>query len=339
MVTAKTRTRKKAQRILLTGATGFVGKALYPALIDAGCQVRCATRQPIENKRREPDKEWVSFDVERTQSMAAALQDIDTVYYFIHSMGQQGGGGDWATREETCANNFVTAASAANVKRIVYLGGVAPQGVASKHLKSRLRTGEILRAGNVPVIELRSGMIIGSGSASWNMVRDLSLRLPVMLLPAWLQFKSEPVGIADVVAALVHAGLKRAVKPGCYSLPGPEALSGQQTLQRIAALRGLQARMIRIPLLTPRLSSHWLRLVTRGDAQLAKELVQGYTSDLIGTDPSFFAVMKHTRTPFDVAAKLALEDERPHLRLRTAVAEWAIGRFAPWKKIVNDKFE
>jgi uncharacterized protein YbjT (DUF2867 family) len=330
---AKTRKPQVGPQVLLTGATGFVGRALYPALLEAGCRVRCASRRPDDHQKREPDKAWVAFDVERPESMAAALQGVDIVYYLVHSMGLQGGGGDWATREETSAGHFVAAASAAGVKRIVYLGGVVPQGVASKHLRSRLRTGEVLRAGEVPVIELRSGMIIGTGSASWDMVRDLSLRLPFMLLPAWLQYRSQPVSIADVVAALVHAGTKR-VKPGCYSLPGPEALTGQQTLQRIAALRGLRARSLRIPLLTPRLSSHWLRLVTRVDISLAKELVLGYTSDLVSTDPSFFDTLgDYQLQSFETAATLALEAERPHLPLSTALMEWAIERFAPWQRL------
>jgi uncharacterized protein YbjT (DUF2867 family) len=331
---SKTLKRRVAPQILLTGATGFVGRALYPALLDAGYRVRCATRRPDDHQKRESDKAWVAFDVEQPESMAAALQGVETVYYLVHSMGLQGGGGDWATREETSASHFAAAASAAGVKRIVYLGGVVPQGVASKHLRSRLRTGEVLRSGEVPVIELRSGMIIGTGSASWDMVRDLSLRLPFMLLPAWLQYRSQPVSIADVVAALVQAGTKRDVKPGCYSLPGPEALTGQQTMQRIAALRGLRARSLRIPLLTPRLSSHWLRLVTRVDISLAKELVLGYTSDLVSTDPSFFeALGEYQLQSFDQAATLALEAERPNLRLRTALMEWAIERFAPWQRL------
>ncbi|MBS1151473.1 MAG: NAD-dependent epimerase/dehydratase [Myxococcaceae bacterium] len=319
--------------VLLTGATGFVGTALYPALLAAGLKVRSATRQFAAATARDPDRNWVYLDVELEETLAPALQDVEVAYYLVHSMGAKGGGGDWEQREEASARRFAEAAARAGVKRIVYLGGVAPSGRVSRHLRSRLRTGEVLRQGTVPVVELRAGMIIGAGSESWQIVRDLSLRLPVMVLPAWLQHRSEPVAIADVVAALVHAGSAPDVAPGCYALPGPEALTGQEILVRVAALRGLKARAVRVPFITPRLSSYWIGWVTRADLELARELVEGLVSDLVAREEPFWAQLPGYRlTGFDPAAQAALSEEARGLPPMTAALEWAIQHLAPWKR-------
>ncbi len=321
------------QRVLLTGATGFVGRALFPELVAQGCEVRCASRLPEAALARFPTRQWVALDVENPATLAPALQGIETAYYLVHAMGAGGGGGDWEARESASAARFARAAAEAGVKRLVYLGGVAPSGPASKHLRSRLKTGAVLREGSVPVVELRAGMIVGAGSESWQIVRDLSLRLPVMLLPAWLQHRSEPVAVRDVVAALVRVGLDERVAPGCYALPGPEAITGQQLMERVAALRGLKARVFRVPFVTPRLSSYWIGWVTRADLHIARELVEGLTSDLVAREQSVWPLMpEHQCLEFDDAARAALDDDKTTLPMRSAALEWMIANFAPWKR-------
>ncbi len=319
-------------RVLLTGATGFVGRALYPALA-AASDVRCTTRDAQRARARYPNRAWVEADVTQPQALAAALEGVEVAYYLVHSMGSRGGGGDFSRREEESARGFAHAAAKAGVRRIVYLGGVAPEGAASKHLQSRRRTGEALREAGVPVVELRAAMIVGLGSASWQIVRDLSMRLPVMVLPAWMLHRSEPVAIQDVVAALVHAGLGKDVPSGIYGLPGPDALTGEQVLQRVAALRGLKARALRVPFLSPRLSSLWIGWVTRADLQLARELVEGLTCDLLAEGPAFWEQMPGGHAPlrFDQAARAALEAEAASLPFKAAAAEWLIQHLAPWK--------
>ncbi len=320
--------------VFLTGATGFVGRVLYPALIAAGCTVRCGSRNEVDARARYPGRDWVRLDVDDESSLGPALEGVETAYYLVHAMGSAGGGGDWEARESASAARFATAAATAGVKRIVYLGGVAPSGTASKHLRSRLHTGAVLREGQVPVVELRAGMIVGTGSEGWQIVRDLSMRLPVMLLPAWLQHQSEPVAVGDVVAALVRGGTDETIPAGCYALPGPEALTGQALMERVAALKGLKARVLRVPFVTPRLSSYWIGWVTRADLEIARELVEGLTSDLIAHEQSFWALMPdHARSSFDDAARAALADDARHLPPRAAALEWVIQNLMPWNRV------
>ncbi|MBL8951191.1 MAG: NAD(P)H-binding protein [Myxococcaceae bacterium] len=314
--------------LLLTGATGFVGRVTRRALARAGADVRCASRSHA------PDAGWVRLDVTDPSTLPPALDGIETAIYLVHSMGHAGGGGDFEQREAASARAFARAAADAGVKRIVYLGGVAPSGRPSKHLQSRLRTGEILRQGQVPVVELRAGMIVGDGSESWQIVRDLSMRLPVMVLPAWLEHRSQPVAIDDVVAAIVHAATAPGVQAGVYALPGPDVLSGTQILERTAATQGLVARSVKVPFVTPRLSSYWIGLVTRADVEIARELVEGLTCDLVAREAPFWPVMGgHRPMAFDVAARIAFENEAHHLSLRSAALEWVIQHVAPWKKV------
>ncbi len=305
--------------MLLTGATGFIGKRVYPELLKAGWDVTSATRH-TEQQRSEA-RSWVRFDVEDERSVAAALEGHDAVLYLIHAMGQ---GGDFELKERAAAETLLRCAERAGVRRIVYLGGVAPAGEASKHLRSRMQTGEVLRSGAVATIELRAGMIIGAGGLSWNMVRDLAARLPFMILPSWLQNRSQPVAVDDVVAALVRAlDLTPDVK-GVFDLPGPETLTGEQILRRIATLIGVRPYTVRVPVLTPRLSSYWLKLITRADLGIAQELVEGLTSDLIADGERFWAHLPdRTPTPFDVAARAALAEDS-ELAAGTRVLEWLL---------------
>lgn len=309
--------------VLLTGATGFVGEYLYPKLRNAGYRVRCASRNPDRAAERMPDRDWVELDVEREATLAPAFKDCDAAFYLIHQVGQSD---DYGAREVRAAERFRDAAAAAGVRRIVYLGGVEPDGPPSHHLESRLETGRTLRGGDVSTIELRAAMVIGRESASWRIVRDVAARLPAMLLPSWSRSKSEPVAISDVVAALIGALERDTDESECWDIPGPEALSGKDVFERAARAMGNNPLLIDVPLLTPKLSSYWLRFVTRSDYDLAKELVEGLEHDLLARNDDFWSLIGHPhRLTFDEAAAHALEgDGYPENRW-----ERVIGKLTP----------
>jgi uncharacterized protein YbjT (DUF2867 family) len=293
--------------ILLTGATGFVGRYLYPALVAAGHEVRCATRDVARARDALPGRPWVSFDLDRPDTLAPAMADCDAAYFLVHSIGDAGG--DYPTRELRGAEAFVDAAAAAGVRRLIYLGGVAPRGDASRHLASRLHVGEVLRAGPVATIELRAAMIIGVGSASWTMVRDLSRRLPAMLLPRWLANHSHPVAIDDVIVALVAALDVPGDESRWFELPGPERVSHREMLRRTSTALGRRRVMLSVPVLSPRLSSYWIALVTRTDLAMARELVEGVRSDLDPIGQPLWPTIGHRPMPLDEAIRRTLLDE------------------------------
>jgi uncharacterized protein YbjT (DUF2867 family) len=301
--------------ILLTGATGFVGSAVRPAL---GWRVRCLTRDVAEARMKQPAVEWVGGDVGDASSCARALDGCQAALYLVHGIGE---GGDYHRREVAAAATFCKAAAAAGVERIVYLGGIAPSGSGSEHLRSRLEVGETLRAGPVKTIELRASMIVGHGSLSWLIVRDLAARLPVMVLPQWLKSRTEPVAIGDVVIALVRALDLPLPTSACFDLPGPLALSGKEILEETARVMGLpHPRMIQVPLLSPRLSSLWVRFVTRAKWSVAREVVIGLTDDLLSRDDRFWQLIEHPdRLRFAEAVEVALAAER---RQQPATGTW-----------------
>ncbi len=305
------------QSILLTGATGFVGRAVGPALDAKWWRVRCLTRDAARARRRQPGIEWVQGDVGDQASCSAALSGCQAALYLVHGIGE---GSDYHRHEVTAARTFANAAAAAGVERIVYLGGVAPIGTGSDHLRSRLDVGEALRAGSVKTIELRASMIVGHGSLSWLIVRDLAARLPFMVLPRWLKSRTQPVAIDDVVVALVRALDLPLAASAWFDIPGPGTLSGKEVLEETARVMGLRyPRMVELPFLSPRLSSLWVRFVTRVQWSVAREVVIGLTEDLLARDDRFWQLIGHpNRLSFAEAAKLALDAERGDRRVQGA---------------------
>ena len=292
----------------MTGATGFVGKALIPALIQAGHRVRASTRGAVAVEKSSGPLEWVTCDIGRREEVERALLGIDSIFFLVHSMGA--GAHDYAQTELRVARELREAAARAGVKRIIYLGGVAPSAEPSEHLKSRLAVGEVLRGGSVPVVELRASMIIGNGSASWQIVRDLAMRLPAMLLPSWTESRTCPIAIEDVVVALVRALDVPLVASAWYDIPGPDTVSGAQILSTIASLRGRHVPSLRVPFLSVSLSSWWLKLVTRADFSLARELVLGFKADLLPRDDRYWSEIDYRpRWTFEAAARKALKEE------------------------------
>ncbi len=223
------------KRILITGATGFIGRSLVAPLLAAGHSIRATTRD-LARASSQPGVEWVKADLDVPQEVEAALEGIDAVYYLVHGMG--GGRHGFREADRKAAEIFSVAAARAKVQRIIYLGGVAPSGTPSEHLASRLEVGQVLRAGSVPTLELRASLIIGVGSASWQIVRDLALRLPALVLPKWTESRTSPIALEDVMVGLVEALSLELPQSAWFDLPGPEVLNGRQMLLKIAALRG-----------------------------------------------------------------------------------------------------
>jgi len=292
--------------VLLTGASGFVGSHVHRALAHTDWTVVAGSRNPDAARRRTPGH-WVDLDVSNDASVEAAMQGCRAAIYLVHSIDE---GGDYPEREADAARRFRNSAAKAGLERLIYLGGVAPSGTPSRHLASRIRTGDILRRGDVPTIELRAAMVVGAGGSSWLMVRDLAKRLPAMLLPRWLKYSSWPISIEDVVVAIMGALDVPLEDSVVYDVPGPERVTHRELLAKVARAMGKDPTMVGVPVITPRLSSYWIALVTRASLPLARELVQGLQSDLDPTEASWWeATGAADLVPLDTAIKRALEDE------------------------------
>ncbi len=268
--------------ILLTGATGCIGGRLLAALEARGRAVRCMTRRPAALAGRVgAGTEAVYGDCLDPASLQAPLGGVDTAYYLVHSMG---GGADFEAQDRAAARNFGTAARAAGVGRIVYVGGLGAQAGLSRHLRSRHETGEVLRESGVPVVELRSGIVLGAGSLSFELIRALVERLPVMICPAWVRTPTQPIALADLVAYLVAA---LDLPPGgsrVFEVGGADVVSYADIMREYARQRGLRRWLIPVPLLTPRLSSLWLGLTTPVYARVGRELVDGLRTATVAGD-------------------------------------------------------
>jgi uncharacterized protein YbjT (DUF2867 family) len=265
--------------VLVTGATGYIGGRLLPELLEAGHRVRGLARSP--DRADLPDGvEVAQGDVVRGTGLAEALEGVDVAYYLVHSM--ESGAGDFAETDRLGAHNFGAAAQRAGVKRVVYLGGLEGK---SAHLRSREEVAEILREYVADTVHVRAAMVIGEGSASFVMLRSLVQRLPVMITPRWIDTRTQPVAIADVVR-LLAALADYDDAPAEVELGGADVLTYREMMQRFAAVTGRRARpIVKVPVLTPTLSSYWVGLVTPVDAALAKPLVQGLSAEMIVRTP------------------------------------------------------
>jgi uncharacterized protein YbjT (DUF2867 family) len=260
-------------------------------------------------RRRWPELTWQQADLTQVDDVERVLTGCRVAYYLVHSLGESSDG--LFVREHEAAETFAAAAERAGVERIVYLGAIAPQGSPSEHLRSRLEVGRVLRTGRVLALELRAPMIVGFGSASWRIVRDLAARLPAMVLPRWLKTRSEPVGIDDVIVALATGARVPLTGSASFDLPGPDVLSYREVLVRTARLFGhRRLRVVDVPVLSPALSSQWIRLVTAADWAVARELVLGLTQDLIARNDDYWQLTAHPPLlRFDEAARRALGEE------------------------------
>ncbi len=270
--------------ILVTGATGYIGGRLVPQLLEKGYKVRCMARDPRKLSGREwtDQVEIVAGDVLDPESLSKALQGCGSAYYLVHSMVSNPGEGSFEDRDRRAAQLFAQAAAEAGVERIIYLGGLGKRtDQLSKHLSSRHEVGDVLRAGSVPVTELRAAMIIGSGSASFEMMRAIVHRLPFMICPRWVKTKSQPIAIRDVLAYLVSCLENPETAGGTFDIGGPDVLTYKDMMVRFAGIMGKRRYIIVVPVLTPHLSAYWVNLVTPIPASLAFPLIEGLRSEVI----------------------------------------------------------
>jgi uncharacterized protein YbjT (DUF2867 family) len=258
--------------VLLTGATGYVGGRLRRLLEEAGSPLRCLARRPEELAARvAPTTEVVPGDVLDAASLRTALAGVEVAYYLVHSMGA---GDDFEARDRKAAETFGAAAAAAGVRRIVYLGGLAHGEDLSPHLRSRIEVGRILRESGVETVELRASIVLGSGSLSFEMIRALVERLPWMVTPRWVDVLAQPIAIDDLLAYLMEAHSLETGGSRIYEIGGSDAVSYGDLMREYARQRGLRRRMLRVPFLTPRLSSLWLGLVTPLYARIGRKLIE-----------------------------------------------------------------
>ncbi|MGW1871570.1 SDR family oxidoreductase [Streptomyces mauvecolor] len=270
---------------LVTGATGYIGGRLVPELLAAGHRVRCLARTP-EKLRDYPwirDVEVVRGDVQDAASVTAALQDIDVAYYLVHGLGT---GRGFEETDRCGAQTFADAADAAGTLRIVYLGGLTPAGVRpqdlSPHLRSRAEVGEIFLRSPVPAVVLRAAVVIGSGSASFEMLRYLTERLPVMVTPSWVGTRIQPIAVRDVLRYLTASASMPESLNRAFDIGGPDVMTYAQMMRRYADVAGLPRRLILpVPMLTPRLSSHWIGLITPVPRALARPLAESLRHEVV----------------------------------------------------------
>ena len=323
---------------LVTGASGYVGGRLVRDLLQDGWAVRILVR----DRRKISGQPWadavdvVEGNANNLQDLERALNGVHTAYYLLHSINA---GTQFDEVEAEMAQNFADASSKCGVSQIIYLGGIANDENRSKHLASRMNTGRILTAGKVPVIELRAGIIIGSGSASFEMLRHLTHRLPVMTTPKWVSNRTQPIGIRDVLYYLRQCAVLPNPVDQIFDIGGPQVLSYADMMQKFAALSGLRKRwIIQVPVLTPKLSSLWIGFVTPVPISLAKPLVESLISEVVA-DPkkSIDALI-----PKPAEGLLTVEESIGLALTRTAEhsvdTRWSDAAFptAPWQKAQGD---
>ena len=273
--------------VLLTGASGYIGSRLLKRLEEAPYRVRCLVRRPGALSSVEAsDVEVAEGDLLRPVTLPAAMRGVTTAYYLVHSMAS---GGDFALEDRKAATNFAEAALAAGVRRVVYLGGLGNGRQLSGHLESRREVGEILRNSGVPTIEFRASVVIGSGSLSFEMIRALVEKLPVMLTPKWVHTQCQPIAVDDVLDYLVAAldiANKVSDRGQVFEIGGPDRASYRDLMAEYARQRGLKRMLISVPFLSPRLSSLWLGLFTPVFARIGRKLVESLRNETVVVDES-----------------------------------------------------
>jgi uncharacterized protein YbjT (DUF2867 family) len=288
-------------RVTVFGATGVVGQRLLPLLTETH-EVVAVSRDPGQDR---DGVRWIGADVASGEGVADALDRADVTYYLVHSLGAR----DFERQDRVAAGNVSRAAARAGVAQIVYLGGLGGDDPdASPHLRSRRETGERLASDGVPVTTLRAAMVIGKGSAAFETILGLVKRLPLMITPSWVSTPTQPIALGDVARYLAAVGGNQAAVGESFDAGGPEVMTYRQMIERIAALLDRQPRIVEVPVLTPSLSALWLELVTPVSASVARPLVEGLRSPTIARDERLRKLVPFELTPFDEAAREALEE-------------------------------
>ncbi|WP_226022591.1 NAD(P)H-binding protein [Halomicrobium salinisoli] len=296
-------------RVLVTGAAGFVGSHLVPVLVERGHEVHALVRD-AEGYEVPPGVTACDGDLLDRGSFEGALAGVDAAYYLVHSMRA---GDDFEAKDRRAARNFATAASEAGLDRVVYLGGLGDEnGDLSAHLRSRREIESLLADGEYALTTLRAAIVIGPGSAGFEMIRQLAGRLPVMVTPRWIHTDCHPIAIGDVVAYLAGALEVPATAGETYEVGGPEVLSYAEIVRRTAAAMGQRPpRVISVPVLTPRLSSYWVEFVTDVPASVVRPLILGLKNPVVADDGPIREHLPVALTPFDEAVGRALAGRSP----------------------------
>lgn len=310
-------TIKTDDRVLILGGTGFIGSRLLPELIRRDIKLRLLVRNPAKVSALIPKKadvEVVVGDLVENVGLEEALQGIHTAYYLVHSLGGKGifRNTEFAGKDKRAAKNFVTAGDAAGLKRVIYLGGLGEMGKhLSEHLRSRAEVAEILSSGKIRATILRAAVIIGAGGASFEMLRYLVERLPVMICPKWIETRIQPIALRDVLAYLVGCLFNSKTAGKKFDIGGPDILTYKEMMKQYAEARGLAKRIIfTTPFLTPFLASYWVDLVTPVPSGIAHPLIEGLKNEVVCLDNSIDQFVSIVKTPFKEAVKIAFSEEK-----------------------------
>lgn len=294
-------------KILLTGATGYIGKRLLPVLLEQGhevvCCVRDKTRFPTDGIYQHPGISLFEVDFLKAIPSVEAITDIDAAYYLIHSMSSTEG--DFEKLESVSATNFVEMVNKTQARQIIYLGGITNEAELSKHLASRKNVQDILSKSHIPLTTIKAGIIVGSGSASFEIIRDLVEKLPVMITPRWLNTKCQPIAIRNVLEYLSGALLKPETFGQSYDIGGPDILTYKQMLLQFGEVRNLKRYIYTVPVMTPRLSSYWLYFVTSTSYKLAVNLVNSMKVEVVAKDNRLEKLLHVQPITYKEAVKLA----------------------------------
>jgi uncharacterized protein YbjT (DUF2867 family) len=329
-LTANAAAIPETSRILLTGASGYVGGRLLRSLESQGFRVRCLARRPEALQQKTgPSTEVVAGDVLDRPSLDSALHGVDVAYYLIHSMGSSS---SFEETDRQAARNFGQAAKAAGVERIIYLGGLgSDEEVLSPHLRSRQEVGEILRQSGVPVLEFRASIVIGSGSLSFEMIRSLVERLPVMITPRWVNVPAQPIAIDDMLEYLLAALQLPVSEYRVYEIGGADQVTYADIMRAYARHRGMRLRMIPVPVLTPFLSSLWLGLVTPLYARVGRKLIESIVHPTVVRDDSALTTFAVRPVGVEEAVRRALaSEERQFVATRWSDALSSAGELPSW---------
>jgi len=306
-------------RVLVFGASGYIGTNLVERLMSSPFPLRASARnREVLAGRGWTGLDLVEADALKPETLSAALVDVDVAYYLVHSMAA---GRDFARLDREAAANFGRAAAEAGVRRIVYLGGLLPSKPVSEHLRSRKETGEYLRAGGVPVTEIRAGMIVGPGSAAFEVIRDLVNHLPLMLTPRWVYSRSSPIALENLLDYLLRVPYIDETAGECYDVGGPDVLTYEEIMRQYGDVVGKRPIIVPVPVLSPRLSSYWLRLVTSVPTSIARALIEGLKQDVIADDAAIRELVPLKLLSFKESVRSTLAAESK----QQVIARWVEG--------------